>query len=142
LWCFLAVDRTAVGALRAASARYQWRDGHQTRSPWLCPSRLLPLVDLLQKHRDAQSFTRGLAREELALALRQMSTLTAMLCVGVCKEAGSQEHGMLAIFLTQRIDTLVQVRQPLQPDDLAKQIELAVIRLRELIPFTLNFHAK
>ena len=78
------------------------------------------------------SVTRGLARQELALALRQMSVLAVMLRVDVCEEAGSQEHWMLTVFLTQRIHTLVQVRQPLQPNDLAKEIELAVIRFREL----------
>src|SRR5215831_7142034 len=105
-------------------------DGHQTRSPWpacfpsragimsaphpvrrawRCPSRLPPLVDLPQKHRDAQPFTRGLAWQELALTLRQMSALAVMLRVGVGEEAGAQEHSMLAIFLTQRIHTLIQV---------------------------------
>ena len=58
------------------------------------------------------------------LALRQMSALAVVLCVGVGEEAGAQEHGVLAIFLAQRIHTLIQVRQPLQPDHLAKQIKL------------------
>src|SRR5437867_10908973 len=35
---------------------------------------------------------------------------------------------VLAILLAQRVDTLVEVGQPLQPDHLAKEIELAVIR--------------
>ena len=91
-------------------------------------------MDLPQKHRDAQPFTRGLAWQELALTLRQMSALAVMLRVGVGEETGAQEHGMLPVFLTQRIHTLVQVRQPLQPDDLAKQIELAVIRLGQIFP--------
>jgi hypothetical protein len=92
-------------------------------------------VHVAHEQGNAQSFARGLSWQELALALRQMSALAVMLCVGVGEEAGSQEHGMLPVFLAQRIHTLVQVRQPLQPDDLAKQIELAVIRLRELRRF-------
>src|SRR5215510_782818 len=39
-----------------------------------------PLVNLPQKHRDAQPFARRLARKELRLALRQMPTLAVMLC--------------------------------------------------------------
>src|SRR5215475_3397742 len=38
---------------------------------------------------------------------------------------------MLAILLPQRIHTLIQVRKPLHPDRLAKQIELAVVGLSE-----------
>ncbi len=74
---------------------------------WRCPSRLLPLVDLPQKHRDAQPFARGLARQELALALWQMPPLAVMLGMGVCEEAGSQEHGMLAIFLTEDVSEVL-----------------------------------
>src|SRR5262249_58477846 len=58
-------------------------------------STALPLADLPQKHRDAQPFARGLARQELALALRQMSALAVMLRVGVSEKAGTQEHAML-----------------------------------------------
>src|SRR5215211_7310704 len=114
------MDRTAAIALTAVSARFPWIDGSQTcwmrplcfpsrarvtsaphlmQRAWRCPSRLLPLVDLPQKHRDAQPFARGLAWQELALALRQMSALAVMLRVGVGEEAGAQEHGMLPIFL-------------------------------------------
>src|SRR6266566_7548743 len=96
----LTVDRTAIRALRAVSARFQAMDGPQTRSlwpvcfpsraglmsaphpvrrAWRCPSRLPPLVDLPQKHWDTQPFARGLAWQKLALSLRQMPTLTVML---------------------------------------------------------------
>jgi len=62
---------------------------HPVRRAWRCLSRVPPLADLPQKHRDAQPFARGLARQELALALRQMSALAVMLRVGVGEEAGS-----------------------------------------------------
>src|SRR5262249_5551136 len=125
-----AVDRTPVMALTAASARFLSRDGPQTRSlwptcfpsragimsaphpvrrAWRCPSRLPSLVDLPQKHRDAQPFAHGFAWQGLALALRQVSALAVMLRVGVGEEAGAQEHGMLPVFLAQRIHTLIQV---------------------------------
>src|SRR6266540_1584176 len=39
---------------------------------------------------------------------------------------------MLAIFLAQCIDALVKIGKPLQPNDFAKQIELAVIGLGKL----------
>ena len=60
---------------------------HTVRRAWRCPSRLPPLVDLPQKHWDAQPFTRGLAWQELVLALRQMSALAVMLRMGVGEEA-------------------------------------------------------
>ena len=39
-----------------------------------------PLVNLPQKHRDAQPFARRLARKELTLALRQLPALAVLLC--------------------------------------------------------------
>src|SRR5215510_15283086 len=65
------------------------------------------LVNLPQKHRDAQPLARGLAWEELVLALRQMSALAVMLRMGVGEEARAQEHGMLPVFLAQRVHTLI-----------------------------------
>ena len=59
------------------------------RRAWRCPSRLPPLVDFPQKHRDAQPFVRSLAWQEMALALRQMSTLAGMLRMDMREEAGS-----------------------------------------------------
>ena len=66
---------------------------HPVRRAWRHPSRLSLLVDLPQKHRDAQPFACGLVWQELALTLRQMSALAVMLRVGVGEEAGAQEHG-------------------------------------------------
>src|SRR6266511_6376985 len=60
------------------------------------------------------------------LPLRQMPPVALVLGMGVCQEARPQEHRMLAIFLAQRVDTLIKIREPLQPDHFAKQIELAV----------------
>src|SRR5215510_3253365 len=71
------------------------------------PLPLTTLVDLPQKHRDAQPFARGLAWQELVLALRQMSALAVMLRMGVGEEARAQEHGMLPVFLAQRVHTLI-----------------------------------
>src|SRR5262245_35920370 len=82
---------------------------HLIQRAWRYPSRLPPLVDLPQKHRDAQPFACGLAWQELMLALRQMSTLAVMLRMGVGEEARAQEHGMLPVFLAQRVHTLIQV---------------------------------
>src|SRR5262245_53632808 len=117
-------------ALTAVSAQFWWRDGPQTcwtwpfcfpsrahvmsaphpvRRAWRCLSRLPPLVDLPQKHRDAQPLACGLAWQELLLALRQMSTLAVMPRLGVSEEARAQEHGMLPILLPQRVHTLIQM---------------------------------
>ena len=52
--------------------------------------------------------------------------------MGVGQEAGPQKDRMLPIFRAQRIDTLIEIGQPLQPDDVAKEIELAVIRVRRV----------
>src|SRR5215510_8092615 len=82
---------------------------HPVRRALRCLSRLPPLVDLPQKHRDAQPFACGLAWQELMLALRQMSTLAVMLRLGVSEEARAQEHGMLTILLPQRVHTLIQM---------------------------------
>ena len=60
---------------------------HRTQRARDCPSRLLPLVDLPQKHRDTQPFARGLAWQKLALSLRQMPTLAVMLRALMRQEA-------------------------------------------------------
>lgn len=66
------------------------------------------------------------------MPLGQMSPLALVLGMRVGQETGAQKDRMLAILLAQRIDALIQIGQPLQPEDVAKQIELAVIGLREL----------
>src|SRR5262249_23122737 len=104
---------------------------HPVRRAWRCPSRLPPLVDFPQEHRDAQPFARGLAWEKLALSLRQMVTLAVMLRALMRQEACPYKHRVLAVLLTQGIHTFVQVGEPLHPDGLAKQIELAVVGLGE-----------
>ena len=82
---------------------------HPVRRAMRCLSRLPPLVDLSQEHRDAQPFARGLARQELALSFRQMSPLTVVLGMGVSEKTRAQEDRVFAIFLAQRIDTLIQM---------------------------------
>jgi hypothetical protein len=88
-------------ALTAVSAQFESIDGppdmldvalilslqstRHVRTPSYAASMALPLppaplVNLPQKHRDAQPFARRLARKELTLALRQMPTLAVMLC--------------------------------------------------------------
>src|SRR2546430_126473 len=66
------------------------------------------------------------------LTLGQMPSITIVLGMGVGEKTRAQEHRVLAVFLAQRVHALVKVRQPLQPDHFPKQIELAIIRLREL----------
>src|SRR2546430_12875189 len=98
------------------------------RQPWCCASSLAPLADLAHEHRDAQPFACRLAWKQPMLSLRQMPPITVVLGMRVSQETRAQEHRMLAIFLTQHVHALLQVRQPLQPDHVAKQIELAIIR--------------
>ena len=72
---------------------------HPVRRAWRCPSRLPPLVDLSQEHRDAQPFARGLARQELALSFRQMSPLPVVLGMGVREKYGKHTVFLGASFL-------------------------------------------
>src|SRR5262249_54073824 len=107
------VDRWTPDRLDVA-LRLSLHGTHHVRTPSHAesvtrPSRLLPLVDLPQKHRDAQSFARGLARQELAPALRQMSALAVMLGALVCQETRAQKYGVLAVLFPQRIHAFVQV---------------------------------
>ena len=57
----------------------------------------------------AQPFARCLAWQEIMLPLMQMPPLAVMLAMGVGQKTRSQEHRMLAIFLAQHIDALVEV---------------------------------
>ena len=96
-----------------------------------CLSKLAPLADLAHEHGDSQPSARRLPRQEDLLSLWQMPPLAVVLGMGVGQKTGPQEHRMLAIPLAQRVHTLIQVREPRQPDHLAKQVELAVIGFGE-----------
>jgi len=54
-----------------------------------------------------------------------MCALAIMLRALMRQETGAQKHRVLAVFLTQSIHTLVQVRKPLHTDGLAKQLVLS-----------------
>jgi hypothetical protein len=56
-----------------------------------------------------------------------------MLGVEMCEEARSQEAGVLAIFGAERIHGLIEMAEPLQADDFAKQVELPVVGFAEMM---------
>ena len=67
------------------------------------------LVDVTHEHREPQALAGGLTRQERAPAIRQMPTRTVMLRALMHEEARPQKHGVLAVLLAQRIDTLIKI---------------------------------
>src|SRR5262245_7805061 len=87
------------------------------------------LVDLPHEHRYPEPLAACLARQQGTPPLRQQPARAVVLGLRVGQETGPEEHRVFAIFLAQRVHTFVEMRQPLQPDDFTKEVELAVICL-------------